>query len=84
MLTGSRHPTVGEEWDGRRIRFGGDWHPLGNQSAAMVRRAMMAAVKAGETVTVSLTAKDGTITVLFWTPGVPATFRTRTPLHPWG
>ena len=66
------------------IRFGGEWHPLGNQSAAAVRRAMMAAVKTGETVTVSLTAKDGTITVLFWTPGVPVTFRTRTPLHPSG
>ena len=62
------------------IRFGGEWHPLGNQSAASVRRAMMAAVKSGETVTVSLTAKDGTITMLFWTPGVA--FRTRTPLQP--
>jgi len=66
------------------IRFGGEWHPLGNQSAAAVRRAMMAAVKTGETVTVSLTAKDGTIIMLFWTPGVPVTFRTRTPLQPSG
>jgi len=62
------------------IRFGGEWHSLGNQSAAAVRRAMMATVKAGETVTVSLTAKDGTITVLPRTPGVA--FRTRTPLQP--
>ncbi len=74
-----------EGWDAMdEIRFGGEWHPLGDQSAAVVRRAMMAAVKSGETVTVSLTAKDGTITVLFWTPGVAVAFRTRTPLQPSG
>jgi|SRR6478735_5251632 hypothetical protein len=76
--------TFEREWVMDEIRFGGEWHRLGDQSAATVRRAMMAAVKAGETVTVSLTAEDGTITVLFWTPGVPVTFRTRTPLRPSG
>ena len=76
--------TVGKVDAMDEIRFGGEWHPLGDQSAAVVRRAMMSAVKSGETVTVSLTARDGTITVLFWTPGVPVAFRTRTPLQPSG